>query len=153
MSDEFTLEHSYSRRKRAQIREAAGIIGIDEDYLSRMVEEFYTRVRADARLGPIFEAKLGDDWGLHLARMKAFWASVALSAGTYSGKPVVAHRALPGVEPDDFTRWLALFNATLADTAPTPEAVSYLALRAERIAQSLRMAMFDRTEHGTPALN
>ena len=75
------------------------------------------------------------------------------SAGTYSGKPVVVHRALPGVEPDDFTRWLALFNATLADTAPTPEAVSYLALRAERIAQSLSMAMFDRTEHGTPALN
>lgn len=151
MSEEFALEHGYSQQKRAQIREAAGIIGIDEGYLSRMVEEFYARVRADTRLGPIFEAELGNDWGPHLAKMKAFWASVALSAGTYSGKPVVVHRALTGVEPDDFGRWLALFHATLADTAP--EAISYLALRAERIAQSLSMAMFDRTEQGAPALN
>lgn len=153
MSEEFALEHGYSQQKRAQIREAAGIIGINEGYLSRMVEEFYARVRADARLGPIFEAELGDDWGPHLAKMKAFWASVALSAGTYSGKPVVVHRALTGVEHEDFDRWLGLFHATLADTAPTPEAISYLALRAERIAQSLSMAMFDSTEQGAPALN
>ncbi|MCZ7675655.1 MAG: hypothetical protein M5U35_07010 [Roseovarius sp.] len=40
--------------ERAYIRQSAKIIGIDESYLSRMVDEFYDRVRADARLGPIF---------------------------------------------------------------------------------------------------
>ncbi len=152
MSAPFSLEPSHAERKRAQIRQAAQIIGIDEGYLSRMVDEFYARVRADARLGPIFETAIGADWGPHLARMKTFWAAVALSAGGYSGQPVAVHRALKGVEPQDFDRWLGLFRATLRDTAPTPEAVSYLDIRAGRIARSLRMAMFDETRTGVPSL-
>jgi len=143
---------SHAERTRAYIRQSAKNIGIDESYLSRMVDEFYDRVRADARLGPIFESAIGEDWGPHLRKMKAFWAAVALSAGGYSGRPVPVHRALTDVEPRDFDRWLGLFRATLTDTAPTPEAVSYLDIRAERIAQSLRMAMFDETEAGSPAL-
>ncbi len=152
MTAQFALEPSFAERKRAQIREAASIMGIDEAYLSLMVDEFYIRIRADAHLGPIFEAEIGDDWGPHLDRMKRFWASVALNAGSYAGKPVAVHRRLRGVVPEDFSLWLALFRATLEDTAPTPEAVQYLMVRAERIAQSLRMAMFERTETGVPSL-
>lgn len=152
MTRDFTITHGYTARRRAQIREAAGIMGIDEAYLSHMVDDFYDRVRADPRLGPIFETHLGADWGPHLARMKRFWASVALNAGGYSGKPVAAHQRIEGAEREDFARWLTLFRATLDDTAPTPEAVHYLMVRAERIGQSLSMAMFDRTETGVPSL-
>ncbi|MFX0542536.1 group III truncated hemoglobin [Roseovarius sp. S4756] len=152
MKHDFSITHGYSDRKRAQIREAAGIIGIDEAYLARMVDEFYARIRADARLGPIFEAELGEDWGAHLDRMKRFWASIALSTGSYAGKPVAVHQRLRGIRRDDFDLWLQLFRATLEDTAPTPEAVEYLVVRAERIAQSLRMAMFERNEVGVPTL-
>ena len=84
--------------------------------------------------------------------MKQFWASVALNAGTYSGKPVAVHQKIEGVERADFDHWLGLFRATLHDTAPTPEAADYLMIRAERIAQSLSMAMFGRTDTGIPAL-
>ncbi|RKF13956.1 group III truncated hemoglobin [Roseovarius spongiae] len=152
MTAPFAIEASFAEKKRAQIREAARIMGIDEDYLSLMVDEFYARIRADARLGPIFEAEIGEDWGPHLDRMKRFWASVALNAGTYAGKPVVVHQRLQGVEPDDFGRWLSLFKATLDETARTPEAAQYLMSRAERIAQSLRMAMFERNPAGVPSL-
>lgn len=152
MSGTFTITHGYSEIKRAQIREATGIIGVDERYLSRLVDEFYARIRVDARLGPIFEARIGRDWQPHLARMKSFWTSVALNAGGYSGKPVAVHRSLDGVRREDFNRWLELFRATLDDTAPTQEAVNYLMIRAERIAQSLEFAMFDKTEGGVPAL-
>lgn len=151
MSGDFSITHSYSERKRIQIREAAAIIGVDESYLSRLVDEFYARIRADARLGPVFESEIGDDWGPHLDRMKRFWASVALNSGSYSGKPVIVHQKLRGIVRDDFDRWLSLFHATLEDTAPTPEAVNYLMTRAERIAQSLRMAMFERNEAGVPS--
>lgn len=152
MTGAFNVVHAYPEQKRAQIRAAAGVIGIDEAYLSVMVDAFYTRVRSDPRLGPVFDAEIGDRWGPHLDRMKRFWASVALNAGVYSGKPVAVHQHLAGVEPEDFEIWLGLFRETLEDTAPTPEAVNYLMVRAERIAQSLRMAMFERTEGGVPSL-
>ena len=76
---------SFAEDKRAEIRASAAALGIDEAYISRLVECFYARVRADAMLGPIFEREIGDRWEPHLARMKAFWASVALNAGGYSG--------------------------------------------------------------------
>ena len=153
MTSQFAIEPPYAEKKRAQIREAAGIMGIDEAYLSIMVEKFYTRIRADERLGPIFEAEIGDDWRQHLDRMKRFWASIALNAGNYSGKPVAVHQRIGGVVREDFDRWLILFHATLEDTAPTPEAINYLMFRAERNARSLRLAMFDRNDSGVPTLN
>jgi hemoglobin len=76
--------------------------------------------------------------------MKAFWASVALNSGTYCGRPVPVHQRLTGVSPEHFAHWLALFEATLAETAPGAAAVEYFMLRARRIAVSLQMAMFER---------
>jgi len=135
---------SFAEEKRAEIRANAAAIGIDEAYISRLVESFYARVRADGTLGPIFEDAIGDAWAPHLARMKAFWASVALNAGTYSGRPVPVHQRLEGVGRRHFVLWLALFRETLIDTAPNAAAVEYFMLRAERIAASLQMAMFER---------
>jgi hemoglobin len=144
---------SFAEEKRAEIRANAARIGIDEDYLSVLVETFYERVRADPALGPIFAREIAGDWGPHLARMKAFWASVALNAGSYSGRPVPVHQRLEGVTRGHFAVWLGLFRQTLVDTAPSAEAAGYLMLRAERIAASLQMAMFDRFGRDTPALS
>jgi hemoglobin len=138
------MTQAFARGKRAEIRTKAAEIGIDELYISRLVDCFYARVRTDALLGPIFERAIDDRWEPHLARLKAFWASVALNAGVYSGRPVPVHRRLDGVTCRHFERWLALFRETLTETAPSPEAVEYFMLRAERIAASLQMAMFDR---------
>ena len=139
---------SFAEDKRAEIRANAAALGIDEAYISLLVERFYARVRADATLGPIFEREIGDAWDPHLARMKRFWASVALNAGTYSGQPVPVHRRLPGVSRDHFAHWLGLFQETLAETAPSPAAVDYFMLRARRIAASLQIAMFERLTAG-----
>lgn len=128
--------------RRAEIQAHAAAMGIDEAYISRLVDAFYDRVRADARLGPIFDDAIGDRWDEHLPRMKRFWASVALNAGTYSGKPVPAHQQLTQVERPDFQIWLTLFRQTLDDTAPSREAADYFMERAERIAESLQLAMF-----------
>ena len=128
--------------RRAEIQRRASAIGIDEAYISLLVDEFYRRIRAEETLGPIFEAVIGGRWDSHLPRMKRFWASVTLNAGTYSGQPVPAHKALTRVEQPHFQIWLALFRKTLQDTAPTPEAVDYFMERANRIAESLQLAMF-----------
>lgn len=92
---------------------------------------------------------MGGDWDKHLATMKKFWASVALGAGEYDGRPVPAHfKHKEKIQPEHFTRWLGLFEETLKDVAPTPGAAAFFLDRAERIAQSLRYALF-----GLPSLS
>lgn len=128
--------------RRAEIQARADAMGIDEDYISTLVDTFYTRIRADETLGPIFASRV-KDWDTHLPTMKAFWASVALSSGQYSGRPVPVHLKLRNdVQAQHFNHWLALFEQTLNDTAPTPEVTPYFMERAERIAKSLQLAMF-----------
>lgn len=131
-----------AHERRAEIQRRANAIGIDEAYISVLVDAFYTRIRAHDVLGPIFDNAIGDRWDHHLPRMKSFWASVALNAGTYSGQPVPVHRKLTHVEQPHFRIWLALFRETLEDTAPSPEAIDYFMERANRIAESLQLAMF-----------
>jgi hemoglobin len=131
---------AHARRKEIQRR--ANAMGINEAYISAFVDHFYRRIRSDEILGSIFDEAIGDRWDHHLLRMKSFWASVALNAGTYSGQPVPAHKKVTRVQQSHFQRWLALFHQTLLETAPSPEAVSYLMERANRIAESLQLAMF-----------
>jgi len=137
-----------AEERRAKLQREAAEKGIDDAYVSLLVDSFYDRVRADPELAPIFNGVIGGNWDVHLAKMKDFWASVAYHAGRYSGRPVPAHVKLDGVTPRHFQRWLGLFRATLEDTAPTPAAVDHFMERAERIAQSLQFAMFGLD--GTP---
>lgn len=133
--------------RRAEIQDNAARMGIDDEYISRLVDTFYERIRADEILGPIFAGNVGN-WDTHLPKMKDFWSSVALHSSRYSGQPVPAHVKLAEeVTPEHFKLWLELFNKTLEDTAPSKEAIPYFMDRAERIARSLQLAMF-----GDPAL-
>ena len=112
--------------------------GLDEGVLRRLVHRFYSRVRADQMLGPIFATRI-TDWTPHLERMVAFWSSVALMTGQYHGRPVPAHTPLP-IDAAHFDRWLALFRATAEETC-TPAGAAHVIERAERIAQSLHIAV------------
>jgi len=115
------------------------------------VDRFYDRIRDHNTLGPVFQNAIGENWDGHLARMKDFWASVAMNAGRYSGKPVPAHKKHShSIEETHFDQWLALFRQTLEDTAPSPETVDYFMERAERIAQSLKLAIFGLPGLGAP---
>ena len=105
--------------RRAEIQAEATSLGIDEAYIAILVDSFYDRIRSHDDLGPIF-ARHVRDWEPHLLRMKSFWSSVALNSGKYSGKPVPVHIALQGVRDEHFDHWLALFEETLNETAPTP---------------------------------
>ncbi len=129
---------------REKVQRDALRIGIDEDYISVLVDTFYDRISSHQVLGPIFADAIGSNWQPHLEKMKQFWSSVARNTGQYSGKPVPAHQKLTQVQQQHFAIWLDLFAQTLADTAPTPQAADYFMERAQTIARSLQMAMFDR---------
>ena len=107
---------------------------IDEVIIERQVHAFYAAVRTDAIIGPIFEAKV-TNWDRHLGRMCAFWSSVALMSGRYSGTPMQVHMTLP-IENVHFARWLEIWGRT-ARAQCTPAAAERFILLAGRIAQSL----------------
>lgn len=112
--------------------------GIDEPMIERLVRAFYTKVRADELLGPVFAVRIRD-WEPHLQRMCAFWSSVALMSGRYHGTPMVKHLTLP-VDGGHFERWLGLFEATAEEICP-PVAAQHFVERARRIAESLELGM------------
>ncbi|MBV9588242.1 MAG: group III truncated hemoglobin [Hyphomicrobiales bacterium] len=115
-----------------------GDTGIDEAMIERLVRGFYSRIREDAILGPIFAAKI-EDWEPHLQKMFAFWSSVALMSGRYHGQPMAKHLPLP-VDARHFDRWLALFEQTARDICP-PKAAEHFTLLAQRIAESLELGI------------
>ncbi|WP_363619116.1 group III truncated hemoglobin [Mesorhizobium sp.] len=106
-----------------------------------LVREFYARARKDERLGPIFAREIVGDWEPHLEKMTDFWCSVILKSGDYRGRPVPAHVKLEDVTESDFGIWLALFGET-ASGLFAPEIAAVFVERAERIATSLKLAMF-----------
>ena len=95
--------------------------GITEAMIERLVRGFYAKIRADAVLAPIFEARIAD-WEPHLARMCAFWSSVALMSGRYHGTPMAKHAPLP-VDAGHFDRWLELFEEAAGEICPPAAAV------------------------------
>lgn len=114
-------------------------VGITEPMIRELVHTFYTRVRQDELLGPIFNTHV-QDWPEHLDRLCAFWSSVTLMTGRYKGRPVPAHAKLPGITGQHFAHWLALFAQTARDVCP-PEAAELFIDRSQRIAQSLQNAI------------
>ncbi|HRW30241.1 MAG: group III truncated hemoglobin [Alphaproteobacteria bacterium] len=128
--------------RRKIIQQNALNMGINDEFISKLVDTFYDHVRKHDRLGPIFDDIIGDNWTPHLLKMKSFWSSVAMNSGTYSGQPVPVHRKLTNVREADFDIWLSLFEKTLIEIAPTEEVIPYFMERAARIAQSLQLSMF-----------
>lgn len=116
---------------------------IDEAALERLIPAFYARVRADADIGPLFEAAV-HDWPGHLEKLVAFWSSVMLTTGRYKGSPVAEHlKHKAAITPAMFDRWLAIW-ADATDELLAPAAAAALQAKAARIAESLQLALFFR---------
>ena len=126
----------YSKKKRNEKRAEAEHIGVSGAFIDQLVESFYSRIRADDMLGPIFARHIVD-WPPHLARMKAFWRSVLHNSGEFSGNPMQKHIAIPGLQFEHFERWLNLFYETLREAEGHPAATDLVGSRARMIADSL----------------
>ena len=116
---------------------------IGEAALERLIPAFYDRVRADADIGPLFNAAV-HDWADHLEKLVAFWSSVMLTSGRYKGSPVAEHlKHQAAITPAMFDRWLAIWADTTNELL-APAAATALQAKAARIAESLQLALFFR---------
>jgi hemoglobin len=67
-----------------------------------------------------------------------------LTSGRYKGSPMAAHlRHAGAIEPAMFERWLTLWGETARGTLAPGEATAVV-VKAERIAESLKLALFFR---------
>lgn len=97
-----------------------------------MVNSFYSNVREDDMIGPIFNNVIGDQWPQHLEKMYTFWQTVLLSEKTYHGRPFPPHATLP-IQAEHFERWLTIFRSTVT-TLFAGEKANEALWRAEKMA-------------------
>ena len=120
-----------------------GFDRITEPAISALVRRFYGKARRDPVIGPVFEDAVVD-WNEHLAKLCDFWSSVMLTTGRYKGNPMAAHVRQP-IQPEFFERWLGLWHETAGEVF-APEAAAQFDVKAQRIAESLKLALFYRPE-------
>lgn len=109
---------------------------ITESKIREMVELFYSRTQQDSLLGPIFQERVAD-WSTHYATMTRFWSSAIMRAGTYSGRPIEAHK-FGGLKEAHFRRWVTVFTNTVNDVFSASDAALFTEL-AKRMASSIAM--------------
>lgn len=119
---------------------------ITESNIRQLVNNFYTRVRKDKLLSPIFKQTIGDGlevWKPHLQTMYDFWTSVMLGGGHYQGNPLQKHQMLPSFDIKLFDRWLVLFEEAARELY-TEEIANHYVEKSKRIAESLKLGLYYR---------
>lgn len=112
-----------------------------EAQISTAIRRFYTLVRRDDLIGPIFRAAVPDDhWDAHIEKIASFWHKVILGKQGYDGFPMRVHVMLPGLEAEHFERWLSLFSPSCR-TACDSELAERMISKAEMMARSFRMGI------------
>jgi hemoglobin len=115
-----------------------------EAQIGALLDLFYTKVRADPALGPVFGRAIRDEeWPAHMATIRDFWSAVMLKSGRYRGNPLQVHKEIEGVSPELFKRWLALFEEACREMLP-PDLAEAMHGRAVQIAESLKAGLFFR---------
>lgn len=104
--------------------------------ITHVVRRFYTAVRREPTLGPIFATHV-TDWPEHEEKIAAFWRNAILREKCYSGNPMRVHVSRPDVKAEHFPIWLDLFHEILAAELPALQAQQWGAL-ADRIGEGFR---------------
>ena len=112
--------------------------------IEKLVGQFYSLVRQDALLGPIFDDVARVDWVHHIPRLVGFWSTVLLGSEQYRSNPVPVHVALAQKTPIQsihFERWLSLFKQTVDDLF-AGERAEQAKIRAQSIAIVLQSKLY-----------
>src|SRR5690606_7070364 len=84
-----------------------------------LVNSFYSKVRVDQLLGPIFNAHISDDkWPEHLDKLTDFWETNLFGVAKFKGNPTQKHINVDknlnySIEQKHFGRWLQIWFETI----------------------------------------
>jgi hemoglobin len=84
-----------------------------------LVNTFYSKIRKNELLGPIFNGHIPDDkWEEHLSKLTDFWETNLFGVANFKGNPTQKHIAVDKnlnhtIEQEHFGMWLQLWFATI----------------------------------------
>lgn len=119
--------------------------------ISRLVGEFYAKIRKDDLLGDIFNHHIAEDeWPAHLSKLTDFWEVHLLQGSNFRGNPVQKHLQVDQhlkhtMSKEHFDRWLELWSETLGSSYEGD-----LAEKAKLAAQRMGQAQLAVVLHNRP---
>lgn len=81
-----------------------------------LVNKFYDKVNADAKISKFFNEIVQVDWNLHLPKMYNFWETLLFGKKAFKGNPMLVHILISKkemIEKEHFNQWLSLWQETL----------------------------------------
>ena len=117
----------------------------DRIKINFLVKSFYSKIRQDDILGPIFNNHIAD-WPDHIERLTDFWETNLLFVRNFKGNPKQKHIELDSacghsITQEHFGRWLQLWFQTL-DEYYVGENVSIAKNRARNMASFFFLQIF-----------
>lgn len=114
--------------------------------VSLIVRTFYTKVRSDETLGPLFNTII-TDWEEHLEKLTNFWFMQLFGGKMYSGNPIRIHQEVDNqsdhqVTAYHFGTWLNLWFETIEPDF-IGENANILKRRARKMQTVLMVAMYE----------
>lgn len=101
--------------------------------ITLIVDLFYSKVRQDELIGPIFTDQAKVNWEEHLPKLYNFWDDLLFGENNYHGRPFPPHFKL-NLKIEHFERWLKLFIETIDE--------NYTGLKADEMKnRALRIAL------------
>jgi hemoglobin len=122
----------------------------DIEDIKLLVDTFYTRIRENELLGPIFNEHIQDRWTTHLNTMYSFWNTVLFSEQGYSGSPFPKHAKLP-INKEHFDEWITIFK-NVVNTLFKGEKAEEAIWRAERMAEMFNFKIESIKKSGLPPI-
>ncbi len=111
--------------------------------ISILVHKFYSKVREDLLLGPIFNAHIAEnDWPKHLIKLTDFWETNLFGIAKFNGNPSKKHIEVDKnlghtLEQKHFGRWLQLWLETIDELFE-----GQLATKAKQFARKMATGQF-----------
>ncbi len=96
------------------------------DDVYKLVSDFYSKIRIDTVLGPIFNGHIEDDkWPAHINKLTDFWMTGLFGVVCFKGNPTEAHRKVDKnlnhtIDQEHFGLWINLWFDTIDDLFEGP---------------------------------
>lgn len=119
--------------------------------VSLLVRTFYTKIRKDDFLGPIFNGII-TDWETHLELLTDFWETNLLYKRKYFGNPMHAHVEVDQkcgntINEKHFGAWINLWIQTIDELFEEDDEVALIAKnRARHMGTFLHLNIFNARE-------
>ncbi len=111
--------------------------------INTLVKLFYSKIRKDKTLGPIFNSHISDEqWPAHIEKLTDFWETNLFGISKFKGSPSAKHINVDKnlnytIEQTHFGVWLQLWFQTIDQLFE-----GELALRAKRAARKMSTGQY-----------